>query len=89
MNREDSKKPLKFYCEDLTGIGLVCFSVMKKRRADEMSDEVPSAKMRRLVGLSNENAASSSASATFASSYDDYVSGNIFWQRHQPCAVTI
>ena len=65
--------------KDLTVISHVSFSVMKKRRADEMSDEVPSAKMRRLVGLSNENAASSSASATFASSYDDYVSGNIFF----------
>ena len=50
-------------------------NVTKKRRADEMSDEVPSAKMRRLVGLSNENASSTNAAATFASSYDDYVSG--------------
>ncbi len=42
-----------------------------------MSDEVPSAKMRRLVGLSNENAPSSGSTSTttFASSYDDYVSG--------------
>ena len=50
-------------------------NVAKKRRADVMSDEVPSAKMRRLVGLSNENASSTNATATFASSYDDYVSG--------------
>jgi hypothetical protein len=47
---------------------------MKKRRAEEMSDEIPSAKMRRLVGLSNENL-STNSSSTFASSYDEYVSG--------------
>lgn len=52
-------------------------SQSKKRRADEMSDEVTSAKMRRLVGLSNENSSSASSTqvTTFASSYDDYLSG--------------
>ena len=38
-------------------------SSAKKRRPEEMSDEKPNAKMRRLVGLSNESVASSSSSA--------------------------
>ena len=46
----------------------------KKRRAEDMSDEIPSAKMRRLVGLCNESLATNT-SATFASTFDDYVSG--------------
>lgn len=52
-------------------------SSAKKRRPEEMSDEKPNAKMRRLVGLSNESVASnsSSAAATFSSTFDDYVSG--------------